>query len=474
MIIPVLSLWGLYQWLVQLDQEQNVKEYFTVTQQVSKWEGVLQNPELYRLQHPKEYQELKKRAESEQIQLTLYRPDGVILYKSLDSFSTFERISVESLYENLNEPQKSYYTYTLRIPALKDNQLIGLYELVIPRSAWQREASYRTRYTIIGTGIVFVLLYLLVLWLLHRKWTKPLQHLMNQMKRFADGLAVKRLPNKGKDEIADLEDRFFQMKQQIEEANQKIQIERVEKERMIASLSHDLKTPLTTIQAYMERLMKQHDLSEIDKDEYQQILYQKIDLMKQMLNDLNVYTTLQSSEYRLEQTIVENEEFFEMLFSGYEELCHQANRNLQTYLAVEGSGFFHDKQMIRLMDNLVSNAIRHTSDQGMISLIAVDHPSKLPGFVFQSSVTTWTSNWSEGVLLLVQNEGEAIPSDFQEHVFSPFMLNDPARRSTIEQRSGLGLSIVQLIAEKHGGNVRLWSQPPYGTIIGCWFPKKEK
>ncbi len=471
MIIPVLSLWGLYQWLVQLDQEQNVKEYFTVTQQASQWEDVLQNPELYRLQHPKKYQDLKTRAESEQIQLKLYRPDGVILYSSLD-FSSIGQTSVETLYQDLNNLQKSYYSYNLRKPVLVDKQLIGFYELIVPRSAWQREAASRTSFIFVGAGIAFLVLYLLVLWLLHRKWTKPLQHLMVQMKRFAGGLTVERLPKKKKDEIADLEDRFFQMKDQIEEANQKIQRERIEKERMIASLSHDLKTPLTTIQAYMERLMKQHDLSQIEKEEYQQILYQKIDLMKQMLNDLNVYTTLQSSEYRLEQTIVENEEFFEMLFSGYEELCHQADRNLQTYLAVEGTGYFHDKQMIRLMDNLVSNAIRHTSEQGLISLVAVDHPSKLPDFIFSPSLPEWTTIWSEGVLLLVQNEGEAIPSDFQEHVFSPFMLNDPARRSTIEQRSGLGLSIVQLITEKHGGDVRLWSQSPYGTIVGCWFPKK--
>ena len=77
---------------------------------------------------------------------------------------------------------------------------------------------------------------------------------------------------------------------------------------MIASISHDLKTPLTAIQAYAESLQNK-GLSEQQVAEYQQVIVTKADRMKHMLEDLMMFTLLQSTNYTLELIAVDGEEF---------------------------------------------------------------------------------------------------------------------------------------------------------------------
>ena len=105
------------------------------------------------------------------------------------------------------------------------------------------------------------------------------------------------------------------MKEQIEQSRQELAKQQQEKEFIVASLSHDLKTPLTVIQAYTEALQNKENLSENEKREYKTILFEKLAYMKQMLDDLSVFTALQSSKEKIEFIEVDSEEFFEMLLS---------------------------------------------------------------------------------------------------------------------------------------------------------------
>lgn len=104
---------------------------------------------------------------------------------------------------------------------------------------------------------------------------------------------------------------------------------------MIASISHDLKTPLTAIQAYAESLLN-NDLSQQQQEEYQQVIITKADRMKHMLEDLLMFTLLQSTNYELELVAVDGEEFFEMALSDYEPLCEEQSFTLEVFCDVDG------------------------------------------------------------------------------------------------------------------------------------------
>src|SRR5699024_5408930 len=108
---------------------------------------------------------------------------------------------------------------------------------------------------------------------------------------------------------------------QINTAQAVIENEHKEREYMIATISHDLKTPLTSIKAYAESLDTEKDLTPTEKEEYLKVVTDKSDFMKHMLDDLLTYTLLQSPTYEMELVSVDGSEFFDMLVSDYEALC---------------------------------------------------------------------------------------------------------------------------------------------------------
>ena len=128
--------------------------------------------------------------------------------------------------------------------------------------------------------------------MLNRRLNKPVKKLMEQMRAFAKDEATSPLPVI-KDEIGELTGSFQLMQQEITATRKKLALEQQQKEFMIASLSHDLKTPLTSIQAYAESL-RHGNHTQKDHQEYLQIIQSKSDYMKQLLDDLMMLTLLQS------------------------------------------------------------------------------------------------------------------------------------------------------------------------------------
>src|SRR5699024_1525543 len=112
------------------------------------------------------------------------------------------------------------------------------------------------------------------------------------------------------------------------------------------------------------------------RESYQRTISEKTDFIKQMLDDLMTYSLLQSSDYNMEVVTVDGEEFFDMLLSDYTALCDQKSIRLQTYSHAPGEYNVNPKQMIRVCDNLMSNAITHTPVHGEIKR-SEEHTSEL-------------------------------------------------------------------------------------------------
>src|SRR5699024_322725 len=139
---------------------------------------------------------------------------------------------------------------------------------------------------------------------------------------------------------------------------------------MIATISHDLKTPLTSIKAYAEMLEIEQKLSKKERHIYEKVIIDKANFMKQMLDDLLMYTLLQSPSYNLDFILVDGEEFFEMLISDYEPLCKDKGIHLKAMSSVNGQYKLNPQQLIRVTDNLMSNAIQHTDTGHYVYLSA--------------------------------------------------------------------------------------------------------
>ncbi|MFS0575030.1 HAMP domain-containing sensor histidine kinase [Sporosarcina sp. 179-K 3D1 HS] len=463
MLLPLGAAYGLFAWINSYHEERNVAEYMDNLVKLNEIQGVLAEPSLY--QPNTDWSEVDKLANS-RIAITLYTDIGFMVHSTSPvRQSPLAFMPRKELYEGFYELRQKFGLVTYKEPVFVGNSLIGVYEITWIRDEWVAGVSKRTWLVGVLFAVFFLSLFAGVAFLVNRKLNRPLQLLMGQMDSFGKGEPTQPIP-KRKDELGELAESFEAMRTELISANQKLTAEQKQKEFMIASISHDLKTPLTSIRAYAEAL-DDRALSTRKQREYRNVIISKANYMRQMLDDLLMYTLLQSSAYEMALVPVDGEEFFDMLVSGYETLCDEKQIDLRVTCVVTGTYAVNSKQLMRVADNLMMNAIAHTEARGIIGLTAVnvaEAPNRCSDFVKEAL------DAEDGMYLIVQNEGEGIREDQLANVFEPLYQADEARTKAGERGTGLGLSITKQIIEKHGGTVRIVSHHGIGTAIICWLP----
>lgn len=467
MFLPLIAAYGLFMWINSYYGDRNIAEYMDVYVELNQLQEVLAEPSLYRIDA--DFSSVDSLV-SEQVSVTLYNELGFIVHSTSlmnQKFASF--LSKKDLYEGFYEQRQKFGTIRYKEPVFSGSSLTGVYEIEWKRDEWVAGVGQRTWFIIALFSIFFAAVFIVVAYLVNRKLNEPLYKLMGQMNSFAKGLPAKPL-DKSNDELGELAGSFESMRSDLMEANERLAEERRQKEYMIASISHDLKTPLTSIRAYAEAL-EGNELSNNDQQEYREIIVEKAGYMRQMLDDLLTYTLLQSNTYTMASVLVDGEEFFEMLVSGYHTLCDEKGIELQEIVEVSEAYTVDTKQLIRVVDNLMMNAIRHTPSGHTIWLAAVSTNMVQKDWYFD--FVKESLNETEGMYLIVQNEGEGLSGEQLESVFEPLFQADEARTKAGDGGTGLGLSITKQIIENHGGKVQMLSRKNIGTAVICYLPKSK-
>lgn len=470
MLLPVVAVYLLYVSLQNYNQEQDLKEYLDFQMLVSGLESELNDASLYKHVDDDRFLQLQELGNAS-LRVDLYRYDGVQLFSTMESDAIFTFLEPQDkLLENLNEMQKKAKTYSYKKSVFdEDKQLAGIYEITQGREDWVETTNQNMLIMLISSGVFFILLYAIVIAAINRKLNRPMNQLQEHMQAFAKGENLDKKLVQSQDEIGELNSHFEEMKYQITETREALVKQQKEKEYMIAALSHDLKTPLTVVRTYTEAL-EDFDLSKDERTEYQTILHDKLEHMKQMIDDLSIFTALQSSQNTLQSVQVNGNEFFEMSFSGYEEPCARKDIRLTTEWTVRNAYELDPKQMIRLVDNLMDNSIRYTPQHRQIWLAAIASTKALPDWIF-SAFKEEVNQWRKaGTVILIQNEGKGMAESQLQKVFEPFYQDDTSRGKGAT--SGLGLSIAKIIMENHEGKINIWSSENEGTLIACWIKER--
>ena len=464
MILPLLTLYGLYVSINAHYQDKNVEEYFEKWNIVTDMKSVLDDPALYTRRE--RYDELKSLS-SEQLMVTLYSANGRILYSShpLTAYNSFELRN--NVYKNLYELKQNYETFVYKEPVYENGTIKGIYKITLVRTEWLEQVNTKTALVVSGLVVVLLLLYGVVVYFLNVRLNYPAKRLIEQMRAFAQGEKTHSLPIK-KDELGELTSSFQAMQQEITSAREKLEVEQRQKEFMVASLSHDLKTPLTSIQAYTESLLAGR-LTESEKREYLQIIGAKSDYMKQLLDDLMMFTLLQSPTYAMELVKVEGSEFFEMLVCDYEQISIEKGFEATTMIQVNDSYRVNPKQLMRVVDNIVSNAWTYTNPGGEIHIAAFE----LPHIPIWCQGELRAQLTKKGIYIVVQNSGMTLSKEQSEQMFEPLYQIDESRSSIGQRGAGLGLSIAKRIIEKHNGTIQAISNNSNTAII-VWLPKEKE
>lgn len=218
------------------------------------------------------------------------------------------------------------------------------------------------------------------------------------------------------------------------------------KDELITNVSHDIRTPLTSIIGYLGLLKNGAVTSQEDMLKYINIAYDKAEQMRSLANDLFEYTTLKSTKTKLNVTPINIKGMMEQVAAGFELEAEKKGIAFSVKARPDDLIVNADvEKLVRVYNNLISNALKYAAEASRINLVAnlINH---------------------EQVELRVENNGEPIPKDKLKKIFDRFYRVESSR-NTKTGGTGLGLSIVQGAVELHGGTIRCESNKDWTSFI---------
>ena len=289
----------------------------------------------------------------------------------------------------------------------------------------------------IGGGVFILLFFLLTFERMHY-----IKKLSGALKTIATGDLDTFVAVKGKDELSLLADNINDMVREIKNRKEKQEQAEKTKNELIVNMSHDLRTPLTSIIGYIKLLKQKNTVEELD--DYITIVDDKAQRLEKMIDDLFEYTLLLNDQMQLSLTKVSINELIRQVVEEMMPLAQQ-NDGVITYSVLEDDQLINVdvSRMVRVYENIIANAIKYGQKPGHIEV-------KL-------------KNSEECVLISIFNKGESIDKDEVDKLFERLYRTDKARCSHTSG-SGIGLSIAKSIVESHNG--RIWAE---GTEDGITF-----
>lgn len=322
-------------------------------------------------------------------------------------------------------------------------------------SAVQRvEGSYILRLSVgMGLGILAVT-FLAGLWAFSRL-TRRLGNLSAAMEGFQAGRGTGPVPasvRSGRgDEIDRLAGSFELLAGRIDDQIRQLERADANRRELVANVSHDLRTPLASLQGYLETLkLKEDELTPGARREYLETALDHGQRLVRLVSELFELATLEAGDKRLQREPIALGELAQDVVQKFR---LQAERKGLTFdMEVPGAAPVAEGDIAlieRALDNLIDNAIKYTPEGGRVGLVL--------------------EGTGDGVRVRVSDTGPGIPEEELPHVFERFYRGG-RRNPEHPEGSGLGLAIARRILVMHGSELEVSSQPEQGTTFGFVLP----
>lgn len=293
---------------------------------------------------------------------------------------------------------------------------------------------------------------LLIIWL-RRSIFRPMNELKDAMKKIAEGDLDTELETKEKGEIKDLFDNFEVMRKQLKNtADEKALVEKTNRE-LISNISHDLKTPITSIKGYVEGIMDGVADSPEKMNKYIRTIYNKANDMDLLINELTVYSQLdaKSIPYRFHQITVTDYfgDCIEEVGLDLEQkgICFTYTNEVEDDVQI----WADPEQLKRVINNIINNSVKYRRKEG-------------------AAISIHVADMKNLVRIDMEDNGKGIPAADLERIFERFYRTDASRNSA-QGGSGIGLSISKKIVEEHGGEI--WATGEEGKGLAIHFTLRK-
>lgn len=281
--------------------------------------------------------------------------------------------------------------------------------------------------------------------------TQRIQLLKNAAENIAHGELNTRVPVQGHDEVAGLAKTFNQMAEQLQESDSKQrELEHMRRD-LIAWVGHDLQTPLTSVRAILEALSDGVVEDPETASRYLRTAQRDVNSLSALIDDLFQMAQLDTGGFPLDRQNASLNDLVSDTLESFTEPAKQREIKLEGNVEYNVDPVNMDTQAIgRVLNNLIGNALRHTPDQGRVSV--------------------WAHRTGKGIEVTISDTGEGIREEDLPHVFESFYRGDAARSRSRGTGAGLGLAIARGIVQAHGGAIRVESKPGRGTLFTFNIP----
>lgn len=281
--------------------------------------------------------------------------------------------------------------------------------------------------------------------------TAALKQMTLQARQVADGDLAARVAVNGRDELAQLGSAFNEMAEKLAHAaREREELERMRRD-LIAWVSHDLRTPLTSIRAMVEALNDGVVTDTVAVDRYYRTILSDVLGLNRLIDDLFELAQLDAGGLAFETEQNSLSDLISDTLESFRALAGRHNVALDGQIdANVGLVRINAEKISRVLYNLISNALKYTPAEGAIKVAARRHGSEV-----------WVT---------VQDSGAGFNAADLPHVFEKFYRGEGARSRLHGSSAGLGLAIARGIVEAHGGRIWAENAPQGGAAVTFTLP----
>jgi len=330
------------------------------------------------------------------------------------------------------------------IPILVNGETVGVV-VVLARAPFGFLLSrFAPTLTLVASGVLIVGTVLASV-LIFGPARRRLRALESAARRLGSGDLSARAPERGGDEIASVATAFNAMAVDLSARAEALAVSDRTRRQLLADVSHELTTPVTAMRGYLETLtMPELTLDEATRARYLTIISDETARLEHIIGDLLDLARLEGGGGSLEFEPVPVEHLFDRVCARHERACQTAHITISASIQRGAEMVLGDQDRLeQALQNLAANAIRYAPEGSTLRLCA--------------------RRVHDTVAISIADEGPGIPPEHLPHIFDRFYKAE-ASRAGHSGGSGLGLSIVKAIIERHHGQISVTSAPGHTTF----------
>lgn len=377
-----------------------------------------------------------------------------VIGEKKDNINDYNLLNIINSYEDQLQKEEKFFDSKVY---MQDDKLyiakIPNGEFFLTEQLKIKSLGKRVIETIRYSLVIAIAFMILALWGIYYKYIKKIREPLNQVnfgiEKMSEGNPVK-LDFEGYKEIDSIRDSFNYMVKEINVANENKEKLEKSKRDMIRDITHDIKTPITSIMGYSKALNDGTVQDSEEKKIYLNYIYNKTLRLNYLVNELFLFTKLDSVDYRLNIQQKDICEFLRGIVALYYGEIEETEFNLEIDIQEEPIYYnFDTKELERSIGNLITNSLKY-NNKGTTLFIGLKENKN-------------------DIEIIIKDNGIGINEELKEIVFEEFARGDIARESS--GGSGLGLAITKKIIELHKGKIILTSKEGQGSEFKIIFPK---